>query len=30
LHRVTCYGDLRRDLIRFCRRAKVELVDEAA
>ena len=30
LHRVTCYGDLRQDLTRFCRFAKVEMVDEAA
>ncbi len=30
LHRVTCYGDLTKDLERFCRFAKVELVNEAA
>ncbi|MEW6252025.1 MAG: hypothetical protein AB1716_15405 [Planctomycetota bacterium] len=29
LHRVTCYGDLRADLQRFCRFMKVEMVDEA-
>ena len=30
LHRVTCYGDLTKDLTRFCRFAKVNLVNEAA
>jgi L-fucose isomerase-like protein len=30
LHRVTCYGDLRQDLTRFCRLAKIEMTDEAA
>jgi hypothetical protein len=29
LHRVTCYGDLTKDLERFCRFAKVKLVNEA-
>jgi len=29
LHRVTCYGDLREDLARFCRFKGLELVDEA-
>jgi len=29
LHRVTCYGDLRTDLKRFCRFKQIELVDEA-
>ena len=29
LHRVTCYGDLRKDLTRFCRLAQIKLVDEA-
>lgn len=29
LHRVTCYGDLRKDLKRLCRLAQIELVDEA-
>jgi L-fucose isomerase-like protein len=29
LHRVTCYGDLRKDLTRFCRLARIKLVDEA-
>jgi hypothetical protein len=30
LHRVTCYGNLAKDLQRFCRFAKIKLVDEAA
>jgi hypothetical protein len=30
LHRVTCYGDLTKDLTRFCRFAKLELINEAA
>jgi len=30
LHRVTCYGNLREDLRRFCRFTSVELIDEAA
>jgi hypothetical protein len=29
LHRVTCYGNLAKDLERFCRFAKVKLVNEA-
>jgi len=29
LHRVTCYGDLKRDLQRFCRFTSVEMIDEA-
>jgi L-fucose isomerase-like protein len=29
LHRVTCYGDLTKDLERFCRFTKIKLVDEA-
>ncbi len=29
LHRVTCYGDLKTDLERFCRFMKMEMVDEA-
>ncbi len=29
LHRVTCYGDVRQDLERFCRYTSVTLVDEA-
>ncbi len=29
LHRVTCYGDLTKDLERFCRFKKIELVNEA-
>jgi hypothetical protein len=29
LHRVTCYGNLTKDLERFCRFAKVKLVNEA-
>ena len=29
LHRVTCYGDLRKDLERFCRFEKIQLVNEA-
>jgi len=29
LHRVTCYGDLRKDLQRFCRFTGINLVDEA-
>lgn len=29
LHRVTCYGDLSKDLERFCRFAKVNLTNEA-
>jgi hypothetical protein len=27
---VTCYGNLREDLRRFCRFTSVELIDEAA
>ena len=30
LHRVTCYGDVREDLQRFCRYKAVSMVDEAA
>jgi len=30
LHRVTCYGDLRADLERFCRFKQITMVDEAA
>jgi hypothetical protein len=30
LHRVTCYGDLTKDLERFCRFEKITLVNEAA
>jgi hypothetical protein len=30
LHRVTCYGDVRTDLQRFCRYTSVALADEAA
>ena len=30
LHRVTCYGDVAKDLERFCRFTKIKLVDEAA
>jgi len=29
LHRVTCYGDLTRELQHFCRFKEIELVDEA-
>ena len=29
LHRVTCYGDLTKDLARFCRFKGVQLVNEA-
>ena len=29
LHRVTCYGDIAKDLERFCRFAKIKLVNEA-
>ena len=29
LHRVTCYGDITQDLKRFCRFAKIKLVNEA-
>lgn len=29
LHRVTCYGDIAKDLERFCRFAKIRLVNEA-
>ncbi len=29
LHRVTCYGDLRADLQRFCRFTRMQMVDEA-
>jgi len=29
LHRVTCYGDIREDLQRFCRLRRVNLVEEA-
>ena len=29
LHRVTCYGDIHKDLERFCRLAKLQLVNEA-
>ena len=28
LHRVTCYGNLAKDLTRFCRLAKITLVNE--
>jgi L-fucose isomerase-like protein len=30
LHRVTCYGDITKDLARFCRFTKIKLVNEAA
>lgn len=30
LHRVTCYGDLRQDLKRFCRFKSIAMMDEAA
>ena len=30
LHRVTCYGDLARDLARFCRFKTIQLVNEAS
>jgi hypothetical protein len=30
LHRVTCYGNIAKDLERFCRFAKIKLVNEAA
>jgi len=30
LHRVTCYGDITKDLQRFCRFMKIKMVDEAA
>jgi hypothetical protein len=30
LHRVTCYGNLAKDLERFCRLANIKLIDEAA
>jgi hypothetical protein len=30
LHRVTCYGDLRKDLERFCKFKGIRLVDEAS
>jgi len=30
LHRVTCYGDISKDLQRFCRFAKIKMVNEAA
>ena len=29
LHRVTCYGNIAKDLERFCRFAKIKLVNEA-
>ena len=29
LHRVTCYGDMRKDLERFCRFKQITMVDEA-
>ena len=29
LHRVTCYGDIHKDLERFCRLTKIQLVNEA-
>ena len=29
LHRVTCYGNIAKDLQRFCRFAKIKLVNEA-
>ena len=29
LHRVTCYGDITKDLQRFCRFAQIKLVNEA-
>ena len=29
IHRVSCYGDLSRDLARFCRFAELKLVNEA-
>ncbi len=29
IHRVTCYGDLRRDLERFCRFADLDFIDDA-
>jgi hypothetical protein len=29
LHRVTCYGDIVKDLERFCRFTKIKLVNEA-
>jgi len=29
IHRVTCYGDLTRDLARFCRFKQVEMINEA-
>ena len=29
LHRVTCYGDIAKDLERFCRFTKIKLVNEA-
>jgi hypothetical protein len=29
LHRVTCYGDLTRELQQFCRFMEIEMVDEA-
>ncbi|MGQ9576560.1 MAG: hypothetical protein ACUVUC_14705 [Thermoguttaceae bacterium] len=30
LHRVTCYGDITKDLERFCRFAQIKMVNEAA
>ena len=30
LHRVTCYGDITKDLERYCRFEKIAMVDEAA
>lgn len=30
LHRVTCYGDIRQDLERFCKFTGIKMVDEAA
>ena len=30
LHRVTCYGDLTKELAQFCRFKEIEMVDESA
>ena len=30
LHRQTCYGDITKDLERFCRFMEIELIDESA
>jgi len=30
LHRVTCYGNVREDLTRFCRFTGIKMIDEAA